>query len=163
MLQVAKPPKPVAFHLRAMTGTRALGWFFDMRGNLVLQVIHEQDGASSHLHDSFLRAERLIVGSPWDGVLDAAEAELRRTAQRVGERDVLASLVLIRVPEKAFSAWAPVLGSIVEELGVELVRWAQGRGSTWFGGQGPSLSVELAAVAETEIIVEFSGDVSGSA
>ena len=95
------------------------------------------------------------MGSPWQGVLEEVEAELRRTAQRLRGTEVLAPRISVRLPESEYSRWAPVLPEIVQELGTELVRWAERRGASWFGDRGPLVAVELTGTAEPEIDVEF--------
>jgi len=91
----------------------------------------------------------------WNGVLEAVQGELKRTAQRVGGRTILASRLSILLPKESFSPWAPVLPQVVEELGQELVAWAERQGFSWYGGRSPVLSVELTEGVEERIVVEF--------
>ena len=87
--------------------------------------------------------------------MESVQAELRRTAQRIGEREILAPVISIRVPEDIFARWAPVLPQLVAELGTEPGRWAERRGAMWYGNRAPSVTVELEKVQRVEITVEF--------
>ena len=93
----------------------------------------------------------------WDDILRGAQVELFRCSQEVEGRRYLPDRVVIGLPRKECTRFAPVLPEIARELGVALRRWARMQGYVWRGTSGPSLRLEIEDRPARRIGVEVAG------
>ena len=74
--------------------------------------------------------------NPWYGVLRATQRELKRISQDVEGSRVLPDRIELCLPADKFSAWSPILGSVLGDFGQALLQWAERCGHRWLDSQG---------------------------